>query len=66
MLITNTPICPRCHETIMSRYFTGFDWFGMILLAVLLFPLAIWIYLNPRYLFCRSCGAKLGQFPMRS
>ncbi len=61
MLITNTPICPRCQRAIMSRSFSAADWVGIVLFAIPFFPLAIWIYLNPRYLFCRNCGAKLAE-----
>jgi len=64
MLIITAPICPRCHEAIMSRHFSTFEKVAMVLLLLMFFPFAVWIYLTPRYLFCRNCGNKLAEVRM--
>lgn len=47
----------------MTRKFTAVDYIGMVIFTLLAFPVAIWIYLNPRSLVCQSCGAELNQGP---
>jgi len=61
MLITNTPVCSQCKKCVMSRHFSIMDYIGMTIFAILFFPVTIWIYLNPRYLYCRGCGTHLGE-----
>jgi hypothetical protein len=65
MLIVNTPICPKCQECVMIRRFSALDRIGMVLFLFLLFPIAIWIYLNPRSLNCAGCCNELSEFPLR-
>ncbi len=65
MLIVNTPICPRCTKSILTRQFSTADYVGMVLFLLLFFPVSIWIYLNPRSLYCQSCGTKLNERPPR-
>jgi hypothetical protein len=63
MLILSSPICPRCEKSVMTRQFSGFDYFGMVLFVVLFFPVTIWIYLTPRHLHCHMCGLELSERP---
>jgi hypothetical protein len=63
MLIVNTPICSHCGKCVMTRRFSAGDCIGMALFAFLFFPVAIWVYLNPRYLHCQGCGFNLAEQP---
>jgi branched-subunit amino acid permease len=63
MLIVNTPICPNCGDCMMTRDLSILDRFGILLFAFIFFPLAIWIYLTPRSLFCQGCGKVLSPNP---
>jgi branched-subunit amino acid permease len=63
MLILNTPICPKCNDCVMTRDLSKFDWFGMALFFFIFFPLAIWIYMTPRRLYCQNCGKVLSPRP---
>ena len=64
MLIVNTPVCPHCTKCVLTRKFTTTDKIAMGLCVFLFFPLAIWIYLNPDFLYCQSCGAELSERPV--
>lgn len=66
MLIVNTPICPDCGECVMTRDLSTLDRVGMLLSLFIFFPLAIWIYLTPRRIFCQSCGKVLTTKPAHS
>ena len=63
MLITNTPICPRCRECVMTRQLSWIEFAGIAVFLILFFPIAIWIYLTPRALYCQNCGNVLSTRP---
>ncbi len=64
MLIVNTPICPKCGQGFLTRRFSTLDYIGMALFLLLLFPLSIWIYQNPRAMLCQHCGVELQEKPV--
>ncbi|MEX2545135.1 MAG: hypothetical protein WD316_08415 [Phycisphaeraceae bacterium] len=66
MLILNTPVCPACSECVMTREFSGVDRWAMVVSLVLFFPLAIWLFLTPRRLYCQNCGKMLAPQPPNS
>lgn len=47
----------------MTRRFSATDYVGMVLFVLLFFPIAIWVYLNPRFLYCQSYGKQLSERP---
>ena len=63
MLFVNTPVCPSCNKCVLTRKFFTIDYIGMVLFVFLFFPVAIWVYLNPRSLYCQSCGKELSERP---
>ncbi|MEX0885026.1 MAG: hypothetical protein WD009_01185 [Phycisphaeraceae bacterium] len=50
----------------MTREFSGVDRWAMVVSLVLFFPLAIWLFLTPRRLYCQNCGKMLAPQPPNS